>query len=56
VQVNLDASDLMQQAIGGQPLGKLLRRFHRANGVGTGGADADFEDVENAGGHRGVTV
>jgi hypothetical protein len=56
MQINLNASDLWEQPIRRQALGKCKGRFHRTNGMGTGGADADFEDVEDAGGHGGEGV
>jgi hypothetical protein len=52
VQVDLDAFDLQQQPVSGQSLGKLAGSLHGADGVRARGANTDFENVENASGHR----
>ncbi|MNC28065.1 hypothetical protein D3C75_762570 [compost metagenome] len=51
VQPHLDTGCPGQQPLFAQGLGKGSRRPHRADGVGTGRADADFEQVENTDSH-----
>ena len=51
VQPHLDTACLGQQPLFAQGLGKGSRRPHRADGVGTGRPDADFEKVENTDSH-----
>ena len=48
VKVKLDAGRVFQQALAAQFVGKGFAREHGADGVGRGGADADFEQIKHA--------
>ena len=48
IQLDLDAVGGGQQAITPQPFGEACGSAHRADGMGTGGADANLEQVEDA--------
>ncbi|MNZ85022.1 hypothetical protein D3C78_1037980 [compost metagenome] len=51
IQTNLYPTDLLQQALLTQGLGKGRSRPHRAHGMGAGGPDANLEKVENTDSH-----
>lgn len=48
VHVDHHAGGVLQLLVGDQIVDELFAGFHRANGVGTGWADANFENIENA--------
>jgi hypothetical protein len=50
-----DAVRPVEQAAVGEPVDEGAGRLHRADGVGTGRADADLENVEDTDGHRGFS-
>jgi hypothetical protein len=51
VQDGLDASGRLQQPVGLQAAGELVRGGHRAAGVGARRADTDLEEVEDTDRH-----
>ncbi|MCY1462546.1 hypothetical protein D9M71_803330 [compost metagenome] len=48
VQLDLDADRGAEQPVAAQAFGKARGGAHGADGMGTGGADADLEQVEDA--------
>lgn len=51
IQLGGDTGHLRHVAVVFQGVGEQRGRAHRADGVGAGGADTDFEQVENADSH-----
>src|SRR6516225_9790909 len=54
VKVNFDTRGLAEHSRLAEPRGEGLGRAHRPYGVRTGGADADLEDLKEAGFHLSV--
>ena len=52
VEMGFDTRGLREQARLAEPAGERRGCAHRSDGVGTGGSDADFEDLKEAGSHR----
>ncbi len=48
IDVNLDPGDVTDLAASTQIIHELFGSFHRADSVGRGGANTDFEDIKNA--------
>jgi hypothetical protein len=51
IQLDLDAGSAQQQIVTAQPFDKANGSKHGTDGVGTGWADANLEQVENTQGH-----
>ena len=54
VEVNVDGGSFFEKVCCGEFAGEAEGRSHGADGVGAGGADADLEEFEEAGVHRGI--
>ena len=51
VELGADANDVIEQAVFDEPECEAVRGAHGAHGVRTGGTDAEFVEIEEAGRH-----